>query len=150
LLLRSRRKALEEVVPEETGFADVDAQGVARAAPEESYSEEHWRREARLLADRGDYRGAVRALYTGLLLVFQRGGLLRFDKGKTNWEHLRELRRNDRALATRLEPLTRLFDLVWYGRTSVERATFDEYLARADELARNASGAPAEPPEKKP
>ncbi len=107
---------------------------------EETYSEDHWRREARLLARQGDHRGAIRALYTGVLLYLQRAGRLRFDKGKTNWEHVRELRRNDRALAQRLEPLTRTFDVAWYGQKPVEPAAFDVFLAEADGFTAAASG----------
>src|SRR5581483_8393349 len=98
----------------------------------ESYSEDRWRQEARALARRGDHRGAIRALYTGVLLFLQRAGRLKFDKGKTNWEHVKELRRNDRALALRLEPLTRTFDVAWYGQKPVDAPAFDEFLAAAD------------------
>lgn len=135
---RLRRRAFSQPEEDQGGF-DGERE-VERPAPEESFSEAHWRREARLLAERGDHRGAVRALYTGLLLVLQRGGLLKFDKGKTNWEHLRELRRNDRTLAARLEPLTRLFDVARYGRATVEAATYDDFLSRSDELSRAVEG----------
>jgi hypothetical protein len=124
----------------------LDGAGARAAAPaEESLSEDHWRREARLLARQGNLRGAVRALYTGVLLFLQRAGRLKFDKGKTNWEHVRELRRNDRELARRLEPLTRTFDLVWYGQQPIPEQTFESFLADSDSFiaSSGADGAPS-------
>ncbi len=129
--------------------AGLDGQVMPRRiAPEESYSEDEWRREARQLAKQGELRGAIRALYTGVLLSLQRAGRLKFDKGKTNWEHVRELRRNDRALAQRLEPLTRTFDVAWYGQKPVEPAAFEAFLAETDAFAgavRGDAPAAAEP-----
>lgn len=144
VVVRRERRKRREASDDAPGDEGYDGEKVPeRRDPEDGFSEAQWRREARLLAERGELRGAVRALYTGVLLVLQRGGLLRFDKGKTNWEHLRELRKNDRHLATRLEPLTRTFDVAWYGRGAVERGTYDEFLAKADELARTVEkGAP--------
>ena len=138
LYLRARRRGAKE--PGRTEGPETFAPEATRAAPrEESLSEEHWRREARTLAKQGDHRGAVRALYTGVLIVLQRAGRLKFDKGKTNWEHVRELRRNDKALALRLEPLTRTFDLVWYGQKPIEPGTFDEFLGASDAFVAESS-----------
>jgi hypothetical protein len=144
LLVHSKRRAFQGVLEREEGpLVDLGLEGEAPPMPDESYSEAQWRREARRLADRGEYRGAVRALYTGLLLLLQRGGRLKFDRGKTNWEHLRELRRSDKRLAARLEPLTRTFDVVWYGQMPIERGTFDQILGESDELARSAEIPPS-------
>lgn len=139
--LKSRRnRKLDDGRPT-TLDGGYDGQSLRGAVvPEESYSEDHWRREARLLARQGDHRGAIRALYTGVLLFLQRAGRLKFDKGKTNWEHVRELRRNDRGLAARLEPLTRTFDVAWYGQKPVEPVAFDEFLKDADGFTATASG----------
>jgi hypothetical protein len=123
----------------------VTGPGRAVAVAEDSFSEDHWRREARLLAQRGDYRGAIRALYTGVLLLLQRAGRLKFDKGKTNWEHVRELRRNDKPLASSLEPLTRTFDVVWYGQKPIEPGAFDAFLAEADAFSALVGAPRAEP-----
>lgn len=72
------------------------------------------------LADRqaqgGDYRRAFRLIYVATLVALDTGGILRFDRSKTNWEYLRALRAAGRDDVYRaMMPLTREFDRVWYG-----------------------------------
>ena len=142
LLIRARRR--RDKSQEKKGPAPDPVFGATtQAAPAEAYSEEAWRREARLLAQRGELRAAVRALYNGVLLSLQRAGLIKFEKGRTNWEHVRELRKRDRAMAGRLEPLTRMFDQVWYGKKPVEQPAFDTFLAESDAFL--SSSPPSEP-----
>jgi hypothetical protein len=144
LIIRARRR--REKSQTKTGPAPDPVFGATttQAAPAEAYSEEAWRREARLLAQRGELRAAVRALYNGVLLSLQRSGLIKFEKGRTNWEHVRELRKRDRAMAGRLEPLTRMFDQVWYGKKPVESRAFDTFLAESDAFL--GSSPSSEPP----
>jgi len=77
-----------------------------------------WERHAQELGAAGRWREAIRAWYHAVLVALLRGGLLHYQKGRTNWEY-----------ASRLAPeltwrpaffdLTRLFDREWYGcRTS--------------------------------
>ena len=72
------------------------------------------------LADRqaqaGDYRRAFRLIYVATLVALDTGGVLRFDRSKTNWEYLRALRAAGRDdVYQAMMPLTREFDRVWYG-----------------------------------
>lgn len=64
----------------------------------------------------GRYREAVRCLYLACLLKFDEGGVARFDRGQTNWEHLARIE----ASAKKPDDLnfrspTQHFDRVWYG-----------------------------------
>ena len=67
-------------------------------------------------AKAGDYRRAFRLVYLAALVALDTGGVLRFDRSKTNWEYLRALRAAGRGdIYSALTPLTREFDQVWYG-----------------------------------
>ena len=72
------------------------------------------------LADRqaqaGDHRRAFRLIYVATLVALDTGGVLRFDRSKTNWEYLRALRAAGRDdVYQAMMPLTREFDRIWYG-----------------------------------
>lgn len=64
----------------------------------------------------GRYREAVRCLYLACLLKFDEGGVARFDRGETNWEHLARIEHSPKlpdGIAFRAP--TQHFDRVWYG-----------------------------------
>lgn len=67
-------------------------------------------------AREGEYRLALRFIYLATLVSLDTGGILRFDRSKTNWEYLRALREAGREDVYRaMTPLTRDFDHIWYG-----------------------------------
>lgn len=83
---------------------------------EPDYSLDEWLQQADLLESQGKYREAVRALYLACLLRFDEARIARFQRGETNWEHLKRIE------ASRLKPEglefrepTRTFDRIWYG-----------------------------------
>lgn len=82
--------------------------------PERTVDE--WLVEADRLAAEERYREAVRCLYLACLLRFDEQGIARFDRGETNWEHLRRIQASPKRPADLdfVEP-TRHFDVVWYG-----------------------------------
>lgn len=82
--------------------------------PERTVDE--WLVQADRLAAQGRHREAVRCLYLACLLRFDEQGIARFDRGETNWEHLRRIQASPKRPADLdfVEP-TRHFDLVWYG-----------------------------------
>lgn len=64
----------------------------------------------------GDHRSAFRLVYLATLVALDTGGILRFDRSKTNWEYLRSLRAAGRDdIYDAMQPLTRDFDRLWYG-----------------------------------
>lgn len=85
--------------------------------------------EAAELAERGDLRAALRALYLATLVALDRRRWIAFDPHLTNWQYLRQMPRGETRSAFR--ELTRLFDYKWYGE---EDTTLDDY-ARCRELS---------------
>ncbi len=75
-----------------------------------------WLAEAARQESEGDYRRAYRALFLAILLKLDQAGIVAFERGRTNGEYLRSLRRaNRKELSDLFAPLTLDFDLRWYG-----------------------------------
>lgn len=85
--------------------------------------------EAAALAEAGDLRAALRALYLATLVSLDRRRWITFDPHLTNWQYLRHMPRGETRDAFR--ELTRLFDHKWYGE---EETTQLDYR-RCRELA---------------
>ena len=82
-------------------------------------------------AKKGDYRRAFRLVYLAALVALDTGGVLRFDRSKTNWEYLRALRAAGRSdIYSALTPLTREFDQVWYGLSRTDVSQYAQALAQ--------------------
>ncbi len=82
-------------------------------------------------AKKGDYRRAFRLVYLAALVALDTGGVLRFDRSKTNWEYLRALRAAGRSdIYSALIPLTREFDQVWYGLSRTDVSQYAQALAQ--------------------
>lgn len=82
-------------------------------------------------AKAGDYRRAFRLVYLAALVALDTGGVLRFDRSKTNWEYLRALRSAGRGdIYQALTPLTREFDQVWYGFSRTDSSQYAHALAQ--------------------
>ena len=116
-----------------------------RAAPLTGTEEELTLAEARdadalrTLADeqaaRGDFRRAFRLMYLATLVALDTGGVLRFDRSRTNWEYLRALRAAGRDdVYEAMTPLTRAFDRVWYGFASADAGDYARARAQFDAL----------------
>lgn len=86
-------------------------------------------KRAAKLAESGDYRGAFRAAYLASIAYLDDIRALRFERSRTNWEYLRELKQggHDKPHGE-LQPLTADFDRKIYGRESCER---EDYLNAA-------------------
>jgi hypothetical protein len=86
-------------------------------------------------AKAGDYRRAFRLLYLATLIALDTGGVLRFDRSKTNWEYLRALRAAGREdVSQALTPMTREFDQVWYGFAPTTAADYARALSQHQAL----------------
>jgi hypothetical protein len=77
-------------------------------------------RAGRALSD-GQYAEAIRLALLALIARLERRGLLRYDTSRTNREYQVELRHRT-ELATLFGQLARIYDRVWYGRVSADRA----------------------------
>lgn len=86
-------------------------------------------------AREGDYRLALRFIYLALLVALDTGGILRFDRSRTNWEYLRALRAAGRDdVFHAMTPLTREFDRVWYGLAHADAADYARALSQYEAL----------------
>ncbi|MGD8863289.1 MAG: DUF4129 domain-containing protein [Myxococcales bacterium] len=90
--------------------------------------------DAAALAERGDFRGALRALYVATLVTLDRRGMIEFDPAKTNWHYLRAMPRGDtrKAFAT----FTRVFDHKWYGHEPAGPEDYRRCRRMADVICR--------------
>jgi hypothetical protein len=83
----------------------------------------------------GDYRSAFRLVYLATLVALDTGGVLRFDRSKTNWEYLRALRSAGRAdVYEKMQPLTLDFDRLWYGFAKAGAEDYQRARLRYQEL----------------
>lgn len=83
-------------------------------------------KEAGRLAESGDYRGAYRCAYLASISYLDEIKALRFERSRTNWEYLRELRQGGfETPYSELHPLTLEFDRKFYGR---ESCSLDDYM----------------------
>ncbi len=81
----------------------------------------------------GEYREAVRHVFLAALLAMDEQGVLQFDTTRTNYELLRELRRNPQTVEY-LTPVVETFERVWYGFERVELAEYDQLVQQVDLL----------------
>lgn len=82
--------------------------------------------QAAKLAAAGDYRGAFKAAYLASIANLDEIRALRFERSRTNWEYLRELKSGGHEkYLDELYPLTKAFDRKIYGRESCSK---DDYL----------------------
>ncbi len=88
--------------------------------------------EAARLADVGDLREALRALYLATLVALDRRALIAFDPHLTNWQYLRQMPRGSAREA--FAQLTRLFDYKWYGREETTRQDYERCLGLARDI----------------
>jgi len=89
-----------------------------------------WERYAAQLATAGRLREAIRAWYHAVLVTLYAAGVLRFRKGRTNWEYVSAL---SPQVPWRGEfvTLTRHFEHQWYGADRSSAEELDEASRRA-------------------
>ncbi|MBX3243258.1 MAG: DUF4129 domain-containing protein [Acidobacteria bacterium] len=75
-------------------------------------------REAELLFQQGDNRGAIRKGYIALLFELSERGAVGLARHKTNRDYLRDVRKQE-ALFTPMSGLTGVFEKAWYGSQAV-------------------------------
>lgn len=129
-LQRSQKQAKDR-----TAYDEAEADDAVALEPNA------WIQQAENYAGSDDYRRAFRAVFIGILLLLDEGGLIEFDRARTNGDYLKLLRRkNVKALVEILESLVIEFDRRWYGRaeTGLEdykrvQQTFEQVRALMNE-----------------
>lgn len=98
-------------------------------------------KEARKLAQAGDYRAAFRCAYLASISHLDESKALRFERSRTNWEYMRELQSGGHQTPyDALRPLTMDFDRKFYGGEACTIADF-ERAAQAYELVAGGTAA---------
>lgn len=91
------------------------------------------RAEALVLAQRGESRAAIRALYLAVLLQWDERGTLLFDRALTNREVLEQLSGGqDATAAQQLAPLVERFDRFWYGAVPCSPEDYADFARLAE------------------
>nr|WP_231784156.1 DUF4129 domain-containing protein [Lentibacillus sp. JNUCC-1] len=84
-------------------------------------------------SDKGDFAEATRHVFLALLLYFDEIEWVKARSWKTNWEYFAELKRVDKNGAEAFQRLALIFDQVFYGGQSMERADYERYRKEADQ-----------------
>jgi hypothetical protein len=105
-----KREVLGETLPE-----DATAASLHSAAAE--------------LAQRGEWRAAIRRAYIALLYDLDERGKLRLERAKTNRDYLNELR-VDAQVYPHVAARTEIFERVWYGERPATRTDYDRFVER--------------------
>lgn len=140
---RRRPRATAETAPTVATTPDLTAEHVSAAALPET----GWLQLARELAQRGEYRLAIRAVYLAQLAHLAACELVRLADAKSNRDYQRELDRRARALPVVRETFAATvlaFDRVWYGCHEATAEVWAETEARFGAL-RAAHSLPARP-----
>ncbi len=98
--------------------------GGVLAEDEPDLTADEWLERAAGLEREGRFREAVRCLYLACLIRFDEGGVARFVRTDTNWEHHRRVMASaKRPEGLDFTPPTRDFDEVWYGSHNADAST---------------------------
>lgn len=97
---------------------------------------DEWLVLAERLQREGKYREVVRCLYVATLLRLDAGGIIRFERSETNWEHLARIEMSNAPPGIEYRTLTQKFDLIWYGRRPASLEDCDYMRAQYQELCR--------------
>lgn len=97
----------------------------------------NFRTEAERLMRQGDFDQAIILLFAHQLLLLDRAGMLRLNRGKTNRRYVRETRGVDRESADRLQRTVHLFERSYFGRHTITDTEF-ERLWRENEVLEQA------------
>ena len=78
---------------------------------------------AQAFASQNNFREALRHRYLSLLLLLDARGVWRYDRRRTNWEHIARLKSSNAAQSgvQSLSDLTLRFDRVRYGNESCDQ-----------------------------
>jgi len=103
-----------------------------------------WLKLAAELADRGELRAAVRAMYLACLAYLAHTERIVLARHKSNREYLRELTRHARNQPALLEAFAqnvRTFDRVWYGMHAVSQQMLESFRHNNDRILQRAQQA---------
>lgn len=141
LILSFRKRSRAKTVAAEAVAAEPDLASDA-TGPDQLPADE-WLVRARECVARGDLRLAVRALYLATLAHLGASSLIAIDRGKSNEDYARELRRRARSKPVLLAPFTdtiAIFERSWYGMYEVNGELVERVEANLASISAQAGG----------
>jgi hypothetical protein len=91
---------------------------------------------ARELAQKGEFRAAIRRTYIAMLFEYEQRGKLNLHRAKTNRDYLNALR-PETAIFPSFSSMTGDFERVWYGQQRATEAEFDRFVAQYQETIKS-------------
>jgi hypothetical protein len=91
-------------------------------------------RQSDELARAGRFLEAVRTLYLAVLALLHQGGLIRYERTRTNGEYADQLRRKSASSHRPFLGLTGLFEVKWYGQRSCQSGDYQACRELADTI----------------
>jgi hypothetical protein len=92
------------------------------------------RSEAERLMREGQYDQAIILLFGHQLLLLDRTGMLRLNRGKTNRKYVRETRSADPKSAKRLQRTVTAFERSYFGRHTIDQREFSDLWRQNEQL----------------
>jgi hypothetical protein len=92
------------------------------------------------LARAGRFLEAVRTLYLAVLALLHQGGLIRYERTRTNGEYADHLRRQGSGVHRPFLGLTGLFELKWYGERACQAGDYQTCRGLAETIQTGARG----------
>ena len=92
------------------------------------------RSEAERLMREGQYDQAIILLFGHQLLLLDRVGMLRLNRGKTNRKYVRETRSSDPKSAKRLQRTVTAFERSYFGRHTIGQREFSDLWRQNEQL----------------
>jgi uncharacterized protein DUF4129 len=83
------------------------------------------------LAEKGDFRTAIRRVYIALLLELELGGKLPLHPAKTNRDYLNDMRSQPEVFTT-FSTMTGTFEMTWYGERGATAEEYNEFVSEYD------------------
>ena len=94
---------------------------------------ESWAGLADELAQKGNFREAIRHLYLALLSRLHRDGAIDYDPTNSNWDYLKHFKGPGDG-KSRFRELTRRFDFAWYGNLDVHQQSWSSFRGLAEPM----------------
>lgn len=130
---RRRRPAGEVEAQPVAALPDLDDENIVA----DQLPEDDWLRMARELAEQGDFRSALRALFLASLAHLAQREMITLARFKSNREYERELQRRARArpeVQTAFAENVTIYDRVWYGLHETSREIVDQFTSNLERI----------------
>ena len=93
---------------------------------EQDIAEVNWETLMNDALSKNDFRLAVRYSYMWLLQILQKGELIKYQTGKTNFDYAQELK--ETKYRQEFMMISRQYEYAWYGQTLVTGSAYENHM----------------------